>query len=375
MSWIYVPGTDCRSSLAAAALIWASCSPSRVSTPAALSNGKNTRKASSLPRRKPDTSHPLQSGMTSPALTGAHCAGPSTRSLPDIPAKGKALQESVCSTMTHDGCGRRSNGSPRKSGLAGFSSKMSGGTLQAALKPCCEDYATWASRLQLASSQRQKRARRMSAADGSRSLTAPKTAGSWPTPMAGTPAQNGNSAAGNSDFSRRAEELGAKIWATPSSRDWKDTPGMAVEAVNPDGSVRNRMDQLPRMAQVFSRPPQATCVAGLPSWQWRPTSRRLLRSVTSRVALVSLRRWLRRGAWRRRKLSVLFVEWLMGWPRGHALSSCSAMEFSRWQQRMRGALSALPTACGPWIWQPPAEVPTEPEQVSFFDDLLQGGLE
>lgn len=33
--------------------------------------------------------------------------------------------------------------------------------------------------------------------------------------MAGTPAQNGNSAAGNSDFTRRAEELAQAMWKTP----------------------------------------------------------------------------------------------------------------------------------------------------------------
>ena len=37
-------------------------------------------------------------------------------------------------------------------------------------------------------------------------------------------------------------------WATPSARDWKDTPGMATEGVNPDGSTRHRLDQLPRQA-------------------------------------------------------------------------------------------------------------------------------
>ena len=37
-------------------------------------------------------------------------------------------------------------------------------------------------------------------------------------------------------------------WPTASSRDWKDTPGMATEGVNPDGSKRKRMDQLPRVA-------------------------------------------------------------------------------------------------------------------------------
>lgn len=41
-------------------------------------------------------------------------------------------------------------------------------------------------------------------------------------------------------------------WATPSSRDWKDTPGMATEGVNPDGSIRDRLDQLPRQVGMIS---------------------------------------------------------------------------------------------------------------------------
>ena len=39
-------------------------------------------------------------------------------------------------------------------------------------------------------------------------------------------------------------------WATASSRDWKDTPGMATEATNPDGSARTRLDQLPRQVAL-----------------------------------------------------------------------------------------------------------------------------
>lgn len=49
---------------------------------------------------------------------------------------------------------------------------------------------------------------------------AAQTAG-WPTPMAGTPAQNGNSEAGNNDSSRKTVALVAG-WATPTSRDYKD---------------------------------------------------------------------------------------------------------------------------------------------------------
>lgn len=37
-------------------------------------------------------------------------------------------------------------------------------------------------------------------------------------------------------------------WCSPSARDWKDTPGMATTATNPDGSKRTRIDQLPRQA-------------------------------------------------------------------------------------------------------------------------------
>ena len=100
---------------------------------------------------------------------------------------------------------------------------------------------------------------------------------SWPTPMAGTPAQKGYNEAGNTDSSRKTVALvgwntpratdgsnggpnqagGAlpadaalATWATPSSRDWKDSPGMATTGINPDGSERTRLDQLPRQAQL-----------------------------------------------------------------------------------------------------------------------------
>lgn len=39
---------------------------------------------------------------------------------------------------------------------------------------------------------------------------------------------------------------------TASSRDWKDSPGMATTGVNPDGSIRTRLDQLPRVAQMVA---------------------------------------------------------------------------------------------------------------------------
>jgi hypothetical protein len=37
---------------------------------------------------------------------------------------------------------------------------------------------------------------------------------------------------------------------SPSARDWKDTSGMSEAGVDPDGSTRSRLDQLPRQAQL-----------------------------------------------------------------------------------------------------------------------------
>ena len=45
---------------------------------------------------------------------------------------------------------------------------------------------------------------------------------------------------------------------TPSARDWKDTSGMSESGVDPDGSTRSRLDQLPRQAQLAAGGPTAT---------------------------------------------------------------------------------------------------------------------
>ncbi len=129
-------------------------------------------------------------------------------------------------------------------------------------------------------------------ADGTRAIFwklpgAAQLAG-WPTPMAGSPATEDYNAAGNTDSSRKTVDLvgwntpratdgsnggpnqaGGALsadaaltgWSTPSTRDWKDTPGMATTAVNPDGSTRTRLDQLPRQATLASGPPTASSTA------------------------------------------------------------------------------------------------------------------
>lgn len=50
-------------------------------------------------------------------------------------------------------------------------------------------------------------------------------------------------------------------WFTPAARDWKDTPGMAVTGIDPDGTTRTRIDQLPRQVQLADLSGWATPVA------------------------------------------------------------------------------------------------------------------
>ena len=45
---------------------------------------------------------------------------------------------------------------------------------------------------------------------------------------------------------RHTNGSGSSSWPTASSRDWKDSAGMATSSINRDGSDRNRIDQLPR---------------------------------------------------------------------------------------------------------------------------------
>lgn len=168
----------------------------------------------------------------------------------------------------------------------------------------------------------------------------------------------------------RKDEMGldqqARLaWPTPASRDYKGANG-------PDhlenGTGRLHLDQLPNfVAHSYSLPAPASVMPGRTSLPARVRAlRRLLRWMTSRYGRSVVRRLMKTRHTRR--LNPLFVEWLMGWPSGHALCACSETEFAHWQQAMRGALSALPTACGPWIWEPPAEAP-EPEQGGLFDAL------
>jgi len=117
------------------------------------------------------------------------------------------------------------------------------------------------------------------------------------------------------------------------------------------------------VAHAFTRPALPMPPHGAPCSTRGRICRRLLRWMISSHGRPAIRR-----LWRMRskpRLNPLFVEWLMGWPPGHALSRSSETAFTLWRRDMRSALSALPSASGPWIWTPAPDIEA-PEQLSLF---------
>ena len=114
---------------------------------------------------------------------------------------------------------------------------------------------------------------------GDHSLNTQASFAGWPTPVA-NPA-NGTPEA-FLERKRRAIAKGSKMgvaltdiqmvakmasWPTPTTIDHKDSTGMAPEAVNPDGSKRNRLDQLGRVVGLATWPtPQ--CMDTLPAMDY-----------------------------------------------------------------------------------------------------------
>ena len=122
----------------------------------------------------------------------------------------------------------------------------------------------------------------------------------WATPRQSDP-KCGTAYTENCEGKDLAKDAQLAGWASPASRDYKDTPGMSATGVNPDGSERSRLDQLPRQASLaisgptpdptsaktasggvlnpaFSRwlqsYPAEWCQAAILAWRNMPTKRR-----------------------------------------------------------------------------------------------------
>jgi len=418
MAWCHVPGTDCPSAQAAEAWIWASCSPSPVFTPAPLSNGKTGHELSSSQPSAEGISPRRQSGMICAVSMPGPSAVPSTLCWPDTPASPSARLANAVEPMIPATSGPKSPASLANVAQNGCSSKTSQAMSPSASKPSCESFGGWATRLRRACSVRQKSARRTSGSASS----------SWPTPMSLHPGTDRYNPAGNSDFTRKAEALALGItnwstpkatdgakggpgqsygsggmpplpaqaaqwqtpvaddqmdrlrgkinsrgepklsaqaiqWPTPAAQNWKGSSEASI--IRADG--KSRMDILHyRAEQGFTHPDPVITQDGRQCSPHFPISRPLWASMIASHGRVVSRRILKARA--RRRLNPLFVGWLMGWPIGHALCACSATEFTLWQQHMRGALSHLPMASGPWIWRPSGK-PESPAQMTLFEGL------
>ena len=184
---------------------------------------------------------------------------------------------------------------------------------------------------------------------------------SWSTPKATDGAKGGP---GQSYGSGGTPPLPAQAaqWPTPAAQNWKGSSEASITRA--DG--KSRLDILHyRAEQGFTRPAPAIMSNGQRSSPHAPISRPLWASMIASHGRVASRRILKGRS--RRRLNPLFVGWLMGWPIGHALCACSATEFTLWQLQMRGALSQLPMASGPWIWRPTDA--QRPAQMDFLEGL------
>ena len=193
-------------------------------------------------------------------------------------------------------------------------------------------------------------------------LPLPAQAAQWQTPVADDQVDRLRGKIN----SRGEPKLSAQAiqWPTPAAQNWKGSSPDSVTRA--DG--KSRMDILHyRAEQGFTHPDPVITPLGLRPSHHAPISRPLWASMIASHGRAVSRKVLKARA--RRRLNPLFVGWLMGWPIGHALCACSATEFTLWQQHMRGALSQLPMASGPWIWRP-VDGADGPAQMNLFEGML-----
>lgn len=165
-------------------------------------------------------------------------------------------------------------------------------------------------------------------------------------------------------WSQNLNDVAKMMWKRPDVPNGGRTmpPGMTMTGRKLDGTKGSQLS-LSTIADRFSHPAPVTQYHGPTLSQLRRIWRPLRASVIASHGRATWRRlWKGRS---KQRLNPIFVEWLMGWPPGHALCDCLATEFAHWQQDMRGALSALPTASGAWIWEPPMKNKT-PTQMNLF---------
>lgn len=110
------------------------------------------------------------------------------------------------------------------------------------------------------------------------------------------------------------------MWTTPSARDWKDSAGMATTGTNPDGSMRSRLDQLPRQAALYPTPRSADGEKNVRSLDGtlREIERKGSPQDTCQAAQITQAGQVQSGQLEQTEkpgaLNPAFVCWLMGFP-------------------------------------------------------------
>jgi hypothetical protein len=149
--------------------------------------------------------------------------------------------------------------------------------------------------------------------------------GGWPTPMAGTPARNGNSAAGNTDSSRAIVAMFAG-WPTPKAMEDNRTTEQYLSFKGKHGASNiSGLQVLVRMAG-WNTPRATDGTHGGPNQTGgalpADAARAGIGSTSSLVATA------RRGA-----LNPALPRWLMGFPNAWCESAVTAMRSSRKSRR------------------------------------------
>jgi hypothetical protein len=190
----------------------------------------------------------------------------------------------------------------------------------------------WVTAFLDAYSLRRKRAQAISASDCS----------CWPTPRTIT---------GGAESAERKKELGrenagggdlqavAHNWPTPAARDHKgslplDRRNRTMASLD---EAAGQKWQTPGTIDATSREYQRSgnnVTVMLPG-----QARQITEDCLSIRQVPEKSSGGRASSTSRRRLNPLFVEWLMGWPRGWSGFDCSATEWSRWLRQSRTALS------------------------------------